>query len=63
MPFALVEAETSEVRAVNRLRRAGMPREAAIRLVNHPSELIHQVYQREIVEDLAKWRDAVKSPS
>ena len=45
---------------VNRLRRAGVPREAAMRLVNHASELIHQVYQREKVEDVAQWRDAVQ---
>jgi hypothetical protein len=45
---------------VNRLRRAGVPREAAMRLVNHSSELIHQVYQREKVEDVAQWRDAVQ---
>ena len=48
---------------VNRLRRAGVPREAAMRLVNHASELIHQVYQREKVEDVAQWRDAVKFPT
>jgi integrase len=47
---------------VNRLRRAGVPREAAMRLVNHSSELIHQVYQREKVEDVAPWRDAVQFP-
>ena len=47
---------------VNRLRRAGVPREAAMRLVNHSSELIHKVYQREKVEDVAQWRDAVKFP-
>ncbi|HTL57142.1 MAG TPA: hypothetical protein VL361_15780 [Candidatus Limnocylindrales bacterium] len=28
---------------VNRLRRAGVPREAAMRLVNHSSELVHQI--------------------
>ncbi|MCC6819503.1 MAG: tyrosine-type recombinase/integrase, partial [Verrucomicrobia subdivision 3 bacterium] len=44
---------------VNRLRRAGVPREAAMRLVNHASELIHKIYQREKVEDVAQWRDAV----
>jgi len=44
----------------NRLRRAGVPREAAMRLVNHASELIHQIYQREKVEDVAQWRDAVQ---
>jgi hypothetical protein len=29
--------------SANRLRRAGVPREAAMRLVNHASELIHQI--------------------
>jgi integrase len=48
---------------VNRLRRAGVPREAAMRLVNHASELIHGVYQREKVEDVAQWRDAVSFPA
>ena len=47
---------------VNRLRRAGVPREAAMRLVNHASELIHQIYQREKVEDVVQWRDAVQFP-
>jgi integrase len=47
---------------VNRLRRAGVPREAAMRLVNHSSELVHQVYQREKIEDVAQWRDAVRFP-
>jgi integrase len=47
---------------VNRLRRAGVPREAAMRLVNHSSDLIHQVYQREKVEDVAQWRDVVQFP-
>jgi integrase len=48
---------------VNRLRRAGVPREAAMRLVNHSSELIHQIYQREKVEDVMRWADAVAFPS
>ena len=47
---------------VNRLRRAGVPREAAMRLVNHSSELIHQIYQRERIDDVARWRDAVQFP-
>lgn len=47
---------------VNRLRRAGVPREAAMRLVNHSSDLVHQVYQREKIEDVVKWRDAVTFP-
>lgn len=48
---------------VNRLRRAGVPREAAMRLVNHASELVHKIYQRERVEDVVKWRDVVQFPS
>ena len=48
---------------VNRLRRAGVPREAAMRLVNHASDLVHQIYQREKVEDVAQWRDAVSFPA
>ncbi|MDB5346014.1 MAG: integrase [Schlesneria sp.] len=48
---------------VNRLRRAGVPREVAMRLVNHASELVHQVYQREKVDDVAQWRDAVQFPA
>jgi integrase len=47
---------------VNRLRRVGVPREAAMRLVNHASELVHKIYQREKVEDVAQWRDAVRFP-
>jgi hypothetical protein len=39
-----------------------VPREAAMRLVNHSSELVHQIYQREKVEDVAHWRDAVQFP-
>jgi integrase len=51
------------VTCVNRLRRAGVPREAAMRLVNHSSDLIHQIYQPEKVEDVAQWRDAVRFPT
>jgi integrase len=47
---------------VNRLRRAGVPREVAMRLVNHSSDLVHQIYQREKVDDVAPWRDAVRFP-
>jgi len=47
---------------INRLRRAGVPREAAMRLVNHASALVHEVYQREKVDDVMQWRDAVKFP-
>ncbi len=48
---------------VNRLRRAGVPREAAMRLVNHSSELVHQIYQQEKVEDVVQYRDAVQFPA
>ena len=48
---------------INRLRRAGVPREAAMRLVNHASALVHEVYQREKVDDVMQWRDAVKFPA
>lgn len=44
-------------------RCAGAPREAAMRWVNHASELIHQVYQRGKVEGMAQWRDVVQFPS
>ena len=47
---------------VNRLRRVGVPREVAMRLVNHASDPVHQIYQREKVEDVVKWRDAVTFP-
>lgn len=43
---------------VTLMRRQGVPREAAMRLVNHSSELIHQLYDRHRVQDLAKWADA-----
>jgi hypothetical protein len=33
---------------------------AALRLVKHSSELIHQIYQRGKIEDAAQWRDAVQ---
>ncbi len=34
-----------------------------MRLVNHSSELIYQIYQRERVEVVAQWRDTVKFPA
>jgi hypothetical protein len=46
----------------NRLRRADVPREAAMRLVNHTSALVHEVYQREKLDDVMQWRNAVKFP-
>jgi len=47
---------------VNRLRRAGVPRDSAMRMVNHASELVHQIYQREKVDDVVEWRDVVQFP-
>ncbi|MEI7534236.1 MAG: hypothetical protein WCK57_07675 [Verrucomicrobiae bacterium] len=43
---------------VTLMRRQGVPREAAMRLVNHSSELIHQLYDRHQVQDLAQYSDA-----
>jgi integrase len=48
---------------VNRLRRAGVPREVAMRLVNHASEMVHKIYQREKFEDVIQWCDAVLFPT
>jgi len=31
-----------------------------MRLVNHSPDLIRQIYQREKVEDVAQWRNAVQ---
>jgi integrase len=46
------------VTKVTRLRREGVPREEAMRLVNHSSELVHLIYDRHRVQDLAAYRDA-----
>jgi hypothetical protein len=40
-----------------------VPREAAMRLVNHASALVHEIYQREKVDDVMQWRDAVQFPT
>lgn len=48
---------------INRLRRARVPMQDAMRLVNHASELIHKIYQREKVEDVEQWRDVVQFPA
>jgi len=34
-----------------------------MRLVNHASALVHQIDQREKVDDVMPWRDAVKFPT
>ncbi len=51
------------VTCVNRLRRAGVLREAAMRLVIHSSELMHRIYQRERVDDVAQWCEVVRFPA
>jgi hypothetical protein len=47
---------------INRLWRDGVPIDAAMRLVNHASELIHIIYRREKVDDVVQWRDKVQFP-
>lgn len=49
------------VTKVTRLRREAVPREVAMRLVNHSSELIHILYDRHRVEDLRAYCDAGSS--
>ena len=36
--------------------------DSEMRLVNHASALVHEIYQREKVDDVMQWRDAVKFP-
>jgi len=48
---------------VNRLRRVGVPREVAMRMVNHASELVHRIYQREKVDYVVKLQHEVQFPS
>lgn len=43
---------------VTNLRKAGVPQSAAMRLVNHSSSLVHELYQRHFVEDLRQHADA-----
>jgi integrase len=50
------------VTKVTRLRREAVPREIAMRLVNHSSELIHLLYDRHQVGDLLAYANA-GSPS
>jgi hypothetical protein len=40
--------------------RAARDSDAAMRLVNHTSALVHGIYQYEKVDDLMQWHDAVK---
>jgi integrase len=48
---------------VTRLHRAGVPLSAAMRLVNHSSEIVHEVYNRLSVEDVMPWKDVTLYPS
>jgi len=46
------------VTKVTRLRREGIPREVAMRLVNHSSQIVHLLYDRHEVRDLAAFADS-----
>jgi integrase len=46
------------VTKITQMRREGVPREVAMRLVNHSSELIHLLYDRHQVQDLVAFSDA-----
>jgi integrase len=55
---------------VTRLHRAGVPLSAAMRLVNHSSDVVHEVYNRLGVDDVMPYRDvelfastSVRSPA
>jgi integrase len=48
---------------VTNLRKAGIPQSVAMRLVNHSSTLVHELYQRHFVEDLRQHVDAGLLPA
>ncbi len=48
---------------VTRLHRAGVPLSAAMRLVNHSSEIVHEIYNRLSVDDVMPWRDVPLFPA
>lgn len=48
---------------VTNLRKAGIPQSVAMRLVNHSSTLVHEMYQRHFVEDLRRHVDAGLLPA
>lgn len=50
------------VTRASNLRRAGVPLGAAMRLLNHGSELIHETYVRHDVADLRAWIDFGQPP-
>lgn len=47
---------------VTNLRKAGIPQSVAMRLVNHSSTLVHELYQRHFVEDLRQHVNAGLRP-
>jgi integrase len=49
------------VTRVTNLRKAGVPQSYAMRLVNHSSAMVHQLYQRHEVEDLREYVDCGSS--
>lgn len=51
------------VTRASNLRRAGVPLGAAMRLLNHGSDLIHETYVRHEVEDLRPFVDLGQPPS
>jgi integrase len=53
----------TRVTYVTRLLRSGVPKEVAMRLVNHASEIVHKLYQRHRVEDVKPYADRVQLPS
>jgi len=48
---------------VTRLHRASVPLSVAMRLVNHSSEIVHQIYNRLSVDDVMPWKDVPLFPS
>jgi site-specific recombinase XerD len=52
----------TRVTFVTRLARGGVPISAAMRLVNHSSTLVHQIYQRLAVDDVRDWGKVIAIP-
>ena len=48
---------------ITRLSLEGVPLQAAMRLVNHGSDLVHRIYIRMNVDDLQKYADSARLPS
>lgn len=47
------------VTRINKLFESNVPRELAMRLVNHSSEAVHKIYLRERIDDVMPFRNAV----